>query len=328
METMNTEAATKANHYIRTILATLAALMIAASMLARFAGPAEASFPGQNGRIVFASTRDGNSEIYARVGPLGNFGSLVVRLTNNGWSDRDPAVSPDGQRIAFVSNRDGNAEIYTMKKDGSDQTRLTTSAAMDINPAFSPNGTKIVFVSYRDGNPEVYEMNADGTGTPVNLTNNPANEFQPNYSPDGSAIAFVSDRDGNDEVYIMGSDGSNAKNLTQNPAEDGSPSFSPDGKWIAFDSNRADPAQANIEIYIMKSGGEEQTRLTYNAGPGFTDLDFAPSFSPSGSMIAFVSYRDGNYEVYSMSVKGAYQTNLTKHWAGDTDPNWGPMPID
>jgi len=55
--TMNKEAAKANNLYLRAALATLMALALAASLLARIAGPAEAAFPGQNGKIVFASNR-------------------------------------------------------------------------------------------------------------------------------------------------------------------------------------------------------------------------------------------------------------------------------
>jgi len=47
--TMNKEAAKTNNLYLRAALATLMALALAASLLARIAGPAEAAFPGQNG---------------------------------------------------------------------------------------------------------------------------------------------------------------------------------------------------------------------------------------------------------------------------------------
>ena len=59
----------------------------------------------QKSQIVFRSTRDGNSEIYAMDGDGGN----QKRLTANQADDTKPAWSPSGQQIAFASNRsDGN----------------------------------------------------------------------------------------------------------------------------------------------------------------------------------------------------------------------------
>src|SRR3990172_1844040 len=124
-------------------------------------------FSGINGKIAFASERDGNYEIYV----MDADGSNPTNLTNDGATDGGPAWSPDGGKIAFTSERDGNYEIYVMDADGSNPTNLTNNSAWDSEPAWSPDGSKIAFESYRDNNREIYVMNADGTAQ-TNLTNN------------------------------------------------------------------------------------------------------------------------------------------------------------
>jgi TolB protein len=59
----------------------------------------------------------GNFDIYGMKAD----GTGVVKLTNNGASDLNPALSPDKSRILFVSNRDHNLEIYSMKIDGTNK---------------------------------------------------------------------------------------------------------------------------------------------------------------------------------------------------------------
>ena len=44
----------------------------------------------------------------------------------------------------------------------------------------------------------------------------------------------------------------------------------------------------------------------------------------SGGKIAFVSFRDGNQEIYAMNADGSDQRNLTNHPADDFDPDWAP----
>ena len=56
----------------------------------------------------------------------------------------------------------------------------------------------------------------------------------------------------------------------------------------------------------MSADGTSQTRITHNAVD-----DFCPAWSPDGRMIAFISTRDGNYEIYLMNADGSGQTNLT-----------------
>lgn len=50
-----------------------------------------------NGKIAFASFRDGNQEIYV----MEPDGSGQTRLTNYAGVDREPAWSPDGTKLAF-----------------------------------------------------------------------------------------------------------------------------------------------------------------------------------------------------------------------------------
>jgi TolB protein len=127
---MNTQAATTTSRYFRATLAALMALVMVASLLAPFARPAKAAFPGQNGNIVFVSDRDGDSEIRKLSKRL----ICKTRLTNNTAEDFAPSVSPDGNKIAFVSDRDGNAEIYAMNSNGSNPTNVSKHYSADSYP--------------------------------------------------------------------------------------------------------------------------------------------------------------------------------------------------
>jgi hypothetical protein len=52
--------------------------------------PAEAAFPGQNGKIAFESNRDGNFEIYT----MNANGQGIDRLTNNPANDFSQTGNP------------------------------------------------------------------------------------------------------------------------------------------------------------------------------------------------------------------------------------------
>ena len=69
----------------------------------------------------------------------------------------------------------------------------------------------------------------------------------------------------------------------------------------------------------MGSDGSDQTRLTHNEA-----RDSSPVWSPNGRQIAFMSKRDGDWEVYVMDADGGNQRNLTRHPASDGDPDWSP----
>ena len=70
--------------------------------------------PSGIGRIVFASKRDGNLEIYLMnlTGlPQGSGGMKTVRLTKTQTRNGPPVPSPDGKRIAFAAETDVNGTI-------------------------------------------------------------------------------------------------------------------------------------------------------------------------------------------------------------------------
>ena len=83
-----------------------------------------------NSRIVFASVRDGNFEIYV----MDNDGSNQQRLTNNPSTDSSPCATPSDDKILFVSSRTGTPQIFLMNLDGSNPVNLSNNAFGDGTP--------------------------------------------------------------------------------------------------------------------------------------------------------------------------------------------------
>ena len=272
-------------------------------------GAGAAVLPGVNDKVVFASDRSGNSEIYV----MNADGSSQTRLTTHSASDIVPAWTPDG-RIAWSANREAGRgyDIYVMNADGTGVTNLTRAAGSDRFPSYSPDGTEIVFMSTRDnnGNFEIYTMKADGT-SPKRLTFTAnVEECCPDWSPDGSLIVFQTLRDGNFEIYTMNPDGSNQTNLTRHPGYDGTPGFSPDGTKITWRSTRM-----GNNIWVMNRNGSSPVRLTSGS------FDRTPAFSPDGQKILFTSNRSGNNDVWTINANGSGLTNLSKAPGGDYNPD-------
>jgi dipeptidyl aminopeptidase/acylaminoacyl peptidase len=67
------------------------------------------------------------------------------------------------------------------------------------------------------------------------------------------------------------------------------------------------------------SDGGGQRRLTRDAAPSY-DL----AWSPDGRKIAFMSKRDGTWDVHLMNADGSGQRNLTRGPAYDGNPAWSP----
>jgi Tol biopolymer transport system component len=305
----------------------IAATVLAASMLSLTTPtkPAEAAFPGANGKIVFVSSRTtgagvnnptGDSEIFT----MNPDGTGRTQLTFNTVTDSEPAYSPNSMKIAFVSNRHGHWEIYTMKANGSNPTRLTNNSASDIAPAYSPDGKQIAFQTDRDGDEEIYTMNTDGSNLQNRSHGTSSTELDPTFAPDGSlafASNFVSDssQEGDFEIYNVGPYGGLPFQMTNNSTDDLEPDFSPDGTKMAFTRELSD---INWEVYTMDVvGGGNVTRLTYD-----TRSDSSPTYAPNGKQIAFGSARDNNFDVYTMRPDGSNLTKRTNNAAYDGGPDW------
>ena len=130
--------------------AALSALAAAVFLAAVLATPAKAAFPGKNGKIAFASNRDGDAEIYLMTAGGGSVRQLT--FTGAGIDDSGPVFSPTGRQIIFHrTTGGGDSEIFIMKADGSNPRQLTTNNVADQDPAFTPDGRQIVFASDRGG---------------------------------------------------------------------------------------------------------------------------------------------------------------------------------
>jgi Tol biopolymer transport system component len=289
------------------------------------------------GVIVFTSDRDGNEEIYV----MNADGSDQQRLTDNPAYDHLPNWSPDGGRIVFTADRGGRFQTYVMDADGGDP-QLLGGGGWSI---WSTDGTQIAFMVSLDGNSEILVMPAPGTrgdtsdeGEVRRLTRNDSHDWEPAWSPDGSQIAFVSNRDESAEIYVMDADGSNQRRLTDNQTDEWGPAWSPDGTQIAFMSDHNDPdpigcrPDCNYDIFVLQvHEALQRPESGWRQATDHVGSDLYPAWSPDGSRLAFYSNRDGDAEIYTLSVvdslragRGIDIRQLTDNEFDDSSPAWKP----
>ena len=237
-------------------------------------------------------------------------------LTNDAYTDVQPAWDPSGRAVWYTSNRAGGYNIWRVPvaADGSPDglpVQMTTGAGEDVQLSVSAGAGPMAFT--------VLRLNADLWRLPVErMTGRPTGEPEPvvvttredsrgAWSPDGALIAFNSDRAGEMNIWIHGvADGADRR-LTHGPGGDYQPRWSPDGKRIVFFSARA----GNADIWSVDAESGALTRLTDSPW-----LDINPSWSPDGSLIAFHSDRSGRLELWVMNPDGSAARQVTRDGAG------------
>jgi Tol biopolymer transport system component len=195
-------------------------------------------------------------------------------------------------------------------------------------PAWSPTGSEIAILHVFPAPSALLRVDVAGgkmvtlagpsrlvTGTVAPVSGDIVNGYPrgPAWSPQGDRIAFVSEgRSGESGLYVVSRDGSGLLRLN-----DGwDPAWSPDGQWIAF-SRPAESSDWGDGISIVHPDGTGERMLTHGG-------DYAPVWSPDGTRIAFISYRDGNHEIYVVNIDGSDERNLTRNPADDNYPAWSP----
>jgi TolB protein len=301
---------------------------LAAALIA--VAPAQATFPGKNGKIAFSflpgtsNSGSANFEITTIIP-----GQAPVALpAQNPFKDNWPDWSPDGEKIVWWHQVGGNIDVWVMNRDGSGQVNLTTeNPGADVNAAWSPDGTEIVLDSNyqtESGFSELQVMDASGTFF-RQMTNNGA-EFDNlgQFSPDGKRIAWAHDPTGEDAaIYTMDADdGGNVVQVTPDWLKASVPDWSPDGEWIAFADNFCGSC-GNSDIWMIRKDGTDLTRLTNTP----FDNEFRPGFSPDGRKITFTSvqfpFNVGDIYVMNLRSRGMENITNTPNFQ-ERAADWGP----
>jgi len=176
-----------------------------------------ASWSPDNGRIAYASTKEGPNhpkKLYVNDKPFEGRrpASREVLSGSDPVQGEHPYWMPDGRLVYQGCNyrvEPISCGLFTIADSGGKFTQVTRDQR-DTAPA--GYGGRIAFMSNRDGNWEIYVVREDGTGL-KRLTNNASDDGLPAWSPDGKTIAFVSNQGGAWAVWAMNADGSGRREL-------------------------------------------------------------------------------------------------------------------
>jgi Tol biopolymer transport system component len=230
----------------------------------------------------------------------------------------NPSFSPDGQTIAFGIWRPGvTPNIWLMDADGKNPRQVTTEQSGGALANWISDNDQLGYITTHDDRQVLASLSLS-TGRQQTLADLGQDFYFHRLSPDGRTVASHSRSGGAFNVWTRSLHGGEFKQLTFDKEGIGFPSWSPDGKYLALEIKRGD----DTHIGIMPSNGGEVTQLTFEHGQSWPH-----SWSPDGQKIAFAGFRNGYWNVWSVSIKDKVEKQLTEFSKSNAYvryPAWSP----
>lgn len=234
-----------------------------------------------------------------------------------------PTVSPLTGWIAFPVWNAGEVhyDTYIARADGSERHLLVEDMHQ---PAFAPDGLWLAVNGERQNQMNLFIVRPDGSG--LREITQHLEDSLPCWSPDSRGLVFSSTQHGDKQsrLYVIDQvplEGEKAQGRVLNSdlyeVLGEYPAWTDDGRIVYTGCDYAvTPNLCGLFLMSAAPGLQTPTRLTTDAS------DTAPA--PHDRQIAFMSHRDGNWEIYLVNDDGSGLKRLTNSPANEGLPTWAP----
>ena len=241
----------------------------------------------------------------------------------------DPAWSPGGAQITFARWDNVAPGLYIANADGSNEQIIYTTPFIR-SPRWSPDGKYIAFTQQKTTNSgdEIWKLGVVEVATGNLLQPQCSrNCLLPSWGSDSQTLFFYDPSVGIEATNIfsgppwtvLGPTGSyfdTAANITRpilNMPPMQSVEISPNGKRIVYSQQAHD----RWELNTVNPDGSNATGIT-NQDPilalffNAVDHNVAPTWSPDGKQVLFLSDRNGKWEFFTVNADGSNLTQVLK----------------
>ena len=238
-----------------------------------------------NGRTIFGSLNRTEGVWSLSMNPDRPSPGLPTRLTNGG-AELTPSVSEDGRFLTYTSRRTGNPDVWIKDLATGLEEPLASTSALEWHPQISRDGSMIAFTTLGKSGGEVFTIPRSGGKPARNATS-------------GGFVWSISDRlllfkklANRAEIQSLDLKTQKETVFLSRPGYGLHQSkLSPDQKWIVLEA--ADGSGSSLIFVVPAHGGvpaPPEKWIRVSDKDGWNDK---PRWSPDGSLIYFISHRDG-----------------------------------
>ena len=257
-------------------------------------------------------------------------GSNVTRITATAENESGYTWINGGKKIAFMNPVDGKMQLWTMNADGSDRKAVSSVENGIQGFLFSPDEKRVVMISTLKSAKEAKDIFADLPKATGRLVDDLMYKHWDEWVAE-IPHPFVGDFDGShvtNVVDIMKDEPYEAPMKPFGGIE--SFAWSPDGKQLIYVSRKKTGLEysvsTNSDLYLY----DIEAKTTRNLTEGMMGYDTAPTYSPDGKYVAWLSMEHDGYEsdknrIFIMDVATGEKTDLTTDWDYTADAiAWNP----
>ena len=288
--------------------ATGATTILTQGVLARFGAPDHLVIARGSGELAVLPFDPKRLSV---TGPAVSLGDRV-RIVVGGSS---LALSQAGDLLYLLQTNDA-ATMVRVDRTGATQPVDPEWHEMFSGMALSPDGKRLAISKSVEGRDETW-LKALDRGPLSRLAFGGSLSYRPTWTPDGRSITFISDRDlaNPSGAYNVSADAGGSPALvyrTTAPVDEAE--WSRDGKWLVVRTGSG----GGRNLYAVRWGSDEPP-IPIAVSP-FDE--YAPSLSPDGRFVAYVSAESGRPEIHVRPFPNAGDAKWPVSTRGGSEPLW------
>ena len=283
-----------------------------------------------DGDLAFVSDRDGSWDIFV-VDPDGNLRNVTAQGEGDDYLFNFTFSS---EMIYFYTNRSDEFTPARVKPEGGEVqvmnwfeagAKTLADGHLDVDPNWAPDAQRIAWVKTRGLTNDICLASVADVNDFDCLTEKSGANNMLAWSPDGSRIVFVSDRTSKHSVFVVDVESGEQTQLSHDEGWDFQPVWSLDGAQILYLSNREDDSlvKGEFDMYVVAPDGTGEVQ-SFDGGTFKGD----PTYSPSGTQVAYMSNEDGAWHIYVMDADGSNIRRITEGESNNLYPVWVPKPAE